>query len=242
MLHALHGNAGLPGDLAPWLTEFGWPFECWHLWKFLDEHPDARTLTGFAAAFQRAVDARGESGPRILLGYSLGARLALHVLAAAPAKWDAAILLSPHPGLTTSTEREERVRTDLNWAARFMRDDWSEVMQAWNAQPTLAGESVPQYDQRLVETWRREVALGFQGWSLAEQEDLRPQFPRIPCPVLWLTGLRDRKFTALAGEASPLLPRSEHHAIFGAGHRVHLDQPAAVAEKIQTFVQSLHIS
>jgi 2-succinyl-6-hydroxy-2,4-cyclohexadiene-1-carboxylate synthase len=237
MLHALHGNAGLPGDLAPLLAAVGHPAEAWHLWQFLDEHRGADSLWGFADAFQQEVDRRQDSGPRLLFGYSLGARLALHVLTRAPEKWDAAIVISPHPGLTGSDDREARMRVDQSWAVRFLRDDWNEVMHAWNSQPTLAGESVPQYDQLLVETWRREVAAGCNGWSLARQEDLRPKLASVKCPVLWITGARDEKFTTLAS-ACTRLPRGTHQTIPDAGHRPHLDQPDAVAEEIRAFLQS----
>ncbi len=239
MLNALHGNAGLPGDLAPLLAAIPARSEAWHLWQFLEKHPGAGTLWGFASEFQRAADARSDSSPRILLGYSLGARLAMHVLTTAPEKWDAAILISAHPGLISTEDREARLRTDQAWAVRFLRDNWRDVMQAWNAQPVFAGESMATQDQLLVEAWRPEVARGFDGWSLARQEDLRPKLSSIPCPVLWLTGERDEKFTTLAAAAFSALPRGEHHLIAGAGHRVHLDQPAEVARELWAFIERI---
>lgn len=237
MIHALHGNAGIPDDLAHILRESDHPFTAWHLWRFLDDHPGAGTLHGFAAAFQEEVDHTTDS-PRVLLGYSLGARLALHVLTAYPQRWDAAILLSPHPGLPGAAERAERLTVDQTWAVRFLRERWDEVMTAWNAQPVFSGESVPSHDQLLVETWRREVAFGFDAWSLGRQDDLRPLLPGVSCPVLWLTGERDEKFTGLAAEACPLLPRGRHKVIARAGHRVHLDQPAATAAQIRAFLSA----
>lgn len=235
MIHALHGNAGLPDDIIPLLSRTGLPFEAWHLWRLVDEWPGAATLSGFATAFQTAVDQRADR-PRVLFGYSLGARLALHVLTAFPDKWDAAVLLSAHPGLQNAEDRAARLALDQTWSVRFLREPWREVMAAWNAQPVLAGEAIPPHDQGLLETWRREIALAFNAWSLGRQDDLRPLLPVVKCPVLWLTGAKDEKFTALAAAACPLMPRSTHLVIPDAGHRVHLDQPAAVESAIGAFL------
>ncbi len=233
MIHALHGNAGLPDDLLPLLQAAGREFRAWHLWEWLRENPNGASLDGFATALNAAAGER----PRILLGYSLGARLALYTLTQQPQLWDAAILISAHPGLTNEYEREARQAVDHAWALRVRNEPWMELMEAWNTQPVLAGAGVPPWRQQLAEPWRAEIAQSFEVWSLSRQPDLRPLLPSVTCPVLWITGETDSKFTALAMEASALTPDSQHAVIPVAGHRVHLDQPAAVAEKIRNFLQ-----
>lgn len=227
MIHALHGNAGLPEDLLPLLHASGWEFRAWHLWRWIVENPGDLSFDGFSPALNSAAPA--DASPRILLGYSLGARLALHALTQPSSAWDAAILISPHPGLTDEKERGARLAHDQAWAVRFLRDPWNQVIAAWNAQPTLAGESVSRANQLLVETWRREVAAASDAWSLARQPDLRPRFPRVKCPVLWITGAKDEKFTALARECCPLLPGAQHVIIPAAGHRAYHDDETQAA-------------
>ncbi len=234
MIHALHGNAGLPDDLMPLLRAAGQPFQAWHLWRTLTDYPESATPGGFAVHLN-AMAARDPHRPRILLGYSLGARLALHALTQQPRLWDAAILISGHPGLRTATDRNARLVQDQAWAVRFLREPWPDVMASWNAQPVLAGETVPATDQRLVETWRHEIARASDAWSLARQADLRSNLPVLTCPVLWLTGSQDEKFTVLAGESCALLRHARHTVIPNAGHRVHLDQPDAVAAAVAAF-------
>lgn len=234
MIHALHGNAGLPDDLMPLLHAAGQPFQAWHLWRTLTDYPEAATLDGFAVHLN-AMASRDTRRPRILLGYSLGARLALHALTQQPQLWDAAILISGHPGLRTAEERAARLVQDQSWAVRFLREPWPDVMAAWNAQPVLAGETVPATDQRLIETWRHEIARASDAWSLARQADLRARLGTVSCPVLWLTGTLDEKFTALAAESCALLKHARHAVIPDAGHRAHLDQPDAVAALAADF-------
>lgn len=236
MIHALHGNAGLPDDLMPLLRAAGQPFQAWHLWRTLTDYPETATPDGFAVHLN-AMASRDAHRPRILLGYSLGARLALHALTQQPQLWDAAILISGHPGLSTADERAARLVQDQAWAVRFLREPWPAVMAAWNAQPVLAGETVPATDQRLVEMWRHEIARACDAWSLARQMDLRTRFAAVACPVLWLTGEDDEKFTALAAESCALMPHARHAVIPEAGHRVHLDQPQAAGHAIAAFLR-----
>ena len=217
MIEALHGNAGLPEDLLPLLHATGREYRAWHLWRWLEENPGAASFDGISASLNAAAGSR----PRVLLGYSLGARLALHALTQQPDTWDAAILISAHPGLTDEKERAARLVQDQSWAARFLHEPWSDVIAAWNAQPVLAGEPVSQDHQQQLETSRREVAIGFDAWSLARQPDLRPLLPAVPCPVLWITGEKDMKFTALGEECCALLPCARHFICPDAGHRAH---------------------
>ncbi len=235
MIHFLHGNAGLPDDLMPLVLAIGQRFHAWHLWHTLADHPEANSFDGFAKLLND-IAALDTHRPRVLLGYSLGARLALHALTQQPQLWDAAILISAHPGLRTDEERAARLRQDHVWSVRFLRDPWPDVMAAWNAQPVLAGETVPANDHRLTETWRRAIAHACDVWSLARQADLRPRLPSVQCPVLWITGARDKKFAALAADACTLLPHASHVIMPESGHRAHLDQPAAVAAEISGFL------
>ncbi len=233
MLHALHGNAGLPDDLLPLLRALNRPFHAWHLWQCQEEWPEASTLEGFARAFNAAT-LQETGGPRVLLGYSIGARLALHALIQAPEQWNAAILISPHPGLTEEIERQARLLHDRQWATRFLHESWDSVLDAWNAQPVLAGAGTT----RPPERWRGPIAQAFEGWSLGRQQDFRPLLSTLPLPVLWLTGMEDGKFTALAREAAPLLPRGRLVTLPGAGHRVHLDQQEATRAAVEDFLQT----
>jgi 2-succinyl-6-hydroxy-2,4-cyclohexadiene-1-carboxylate synthase len=89
-----------------------------------------------------------------------------------------------------------------------------------------------------LESWRPQLAQALEVWSLGQQQDLRPRLQAITCPVLWITGARDEKFTALAAGACPLLPRGVHLTVPDAGHRVHLDQPETVIREVRAFLQT----
>ena len=179
----------------------------------------------------------GEGGStitrRVLVGYSMGARLALHALLDG-GPWDAVVLVAPHPGLESELERAARRESDAEWAGRALTGDWREFLTLWNAQAVLAdsGRLPSVSDLR-----RREVARSFMDWSLGAQEPLWERLGEIQCPVLWCAGERDVKFRALAERALPLLPRGELWVAPGAGHRVPWDAPEAFAAKVGEFLE-----
>ncbi|MES2708775.1 MAG: alpha/beta fold hydrolase, partial [Verrucomicrobiota bacterium] len=173
--------------------------------------------------------------PRILLGYSLGARLALHALTTAPpGLWQAAILLAPHPGLPDPAERATRLAHDQTWADRTRLTPWPEVLNAWNAQPVLAGGPSPSAS----ESWRPEIAAAFEGWSLGHQPSLLPALAQTRIPLLWITGARDLKFTALAAQAAALSPHIRHHILPACGHRLLHQAPGEIRTLISRFLQN----
>ncbi|HEV8433755.1 MAG TPA: alpha/beta fold hydrolase, partial [Thermoanaerobaculia bacterium] len=71
-----------------------------------------------------------ETDERVLVGYSMGGRLALQALVA-NAAFDRAVIISA--GLNLEEGREERRARDEAWAKRFESDAWDEVMRDWNA-------------------------------------------------------------------------------------------------------------
>jgi len=71
----LHGAVGMAADWRG-LEWPGWGVRRVDLWRFLDCCP--MPLEAFGAALNR--EAAAGAGPRVLLGYSMGGRLALHAL------------------------------------------------------------------------------------------------------------------------------------------------------------------
>lgn len=172
---------------------------------------------------------------RVLVGYSMGARLGLHALLDG-GPWEAAVLVAPHPGLEVEAERVLRRASDAKWAARALRGDWRDFLAAWNSQPLLAASEVrPSVD----EGRRREVARSFVDWSLGAQEPLWERLGEIRCPVLWCVGERDEKFRALGERAVERLPRGELWVAPEAGHRVPWDAPEAFVARVGEFLERL---
>ena len=110
----LHGAAGMAADwrgFAKTLAATGIGSRAVDLWRFLECQP--MSLTEFGTALN--ADASGEvfrGSSRALLGYSMGGRLALHALLEKDHPWQAAVIISAHPGLESEPERADRRASD----------------------------------------------------------------------------------------------------------------------------------
>jgi 2-succinyl-6-hydroxy-2,4-cyclohexadiene-1-carboxylate synthase len=225
MIHCLHGAVG---SFRAWETlsqELNESVNALDLWRFFDHS----TPTLFEAGQLICEDAGFGD---VVLGYSMGGRLALHALIAKPEKWKAAIIVSAHPGLSLGIE--ERKEKDREWA-RFSKQNWPSFLHHWNNQDLLLSSPKTLHQADIKD--QEFVSQSFLHWSLGNQKDLRSDLPKITCPVLWITGGLDPKFTALAEEATALLPNSEHLIVRGSGHRVPWHQPDKFFTLVQTFLQ-----
>ena len=225
MIYCLHGAVG---NFKAWeilREDLGHSMKAVDLWRFFDQATPTLTEAGQSIC-------RAASSGDILLGYSMGGRLALQALLADPQKWKAAIIVSTHPGLVEG--QQERRTKDLKWAALSARD-WESFLREWNQQSVL--DSLPEGLHQADISDQKQVSQSFKNWSLGTQDDLRPELTKINCPVLWISGEHDPKFTTLAKEACELLPNSEHLVIKNSGHRAPWDQPSKFRAIINDFLK-----
>lgn len=206
MIHALHGAVGMADDWKGILPEA----RMWNLWALLENGEKSLAEAGEIIASE-AQD--GET----LIGYSMGGRLALHALLSKKCQWGNAIIISAHPGL--KEEREARLQSDEKWAS-LAEDDWTLFLERWNKQSVLNGPQFDWPDRAELRSHQHEIAKSFRCWSLGSQDDLRPRLREITCPVRWIVGEQDEKFTSLARETVPLIQNATLEVVLGAGHRV----------------------
>ena len=211
----MHGAVGQAADWQGFAVP-GWAVRRVDLWRFVACCP--LPIAEFGRALNE--EARATPGPRVLLGYSMGGRLALHALLEKDSPWDAAVIVSAHPGLESEEERAARRAADAEWAARALQMEWSDFLTAWNEQPVFDGEAISMADRRLLSTRKQEVARSFMDWSLGTQEPLWERLSEIKVPVLWAVGGRDEKFRTLGERAVSGIPGAKLAVLETAGHRV----------------------
>jgi 2-succinyl-6-hydroxy-2,4-cyclohexadiene-1-carboxylate synthase len=169
---------------------------------------------------------------RVLMGYSMGGRLALQALLDG-APFDRAVIVSA--GLNLETGREERRARDEAWARRFESDVWGDVIGDWNAQPVF-GAHVLRREERDYD--RAELARQLRENSPGLLPPLAARLHEIAIPVLWIAGQRDAPYVEIARRAVALLPKAELWICPDAGHRVPWEQPRAFAARLRQFVSA----
>ena len=171
-----------------------------------------------------------ETPRNVILGYSMGGRLALQALIEG-ASFDRAVIVSA--GLNLEEGREERRTRDEAWARRFESDPWDDVMRDWNAQPVFGGHAL-QRDERDYD--RRELARQLRENSPGVLPPLAPRLREIEIPLLWIAGEHDRAYVEIAKRAVSLLPNAELWICPNAGHRVPWEQPALFLDIVSAHV------
>lgn len=229
---ALSGFLGLPND---------WDFLQWNHCTAVDwQIFTLNSLSEWGKAFNQWIIQQDQS-PHILMGYSLGGRLALHAIIDQPQLWQAAIIISAHTGLIDSQERLIRQRRDLEWAKRFEKENWINLIEAWNAQEIFATDSFF-FNRQESDYQRIKLIQALVGGSLGNQANLHQQITSLSLPILWITGSQDYRYGQVAQSLTFSHPLSYWKSIEGAGHRVPWSKPQVFSKEITAFLKSLALS
>ena len=178
-------------------------------------------------------------GEAILLGYSMGGRIALYC--AFSGYFRALILESASPGLATSVEREQRRASDEALANRIEREGIEAFVNDWEQLPLFASQrSLPvehwnaQHTQRLNNR-AHGLTNSLRGIGTGVQPALHQCLPALTIPVLLITGELDGKFCATSQQMAQQLPKAQHQIVPDTGHTVHLEQPERFIKLVHDF-------
>ena len=198
-------------------------------------------LPATADLVTEAVTATTGSGPCSLLGYSLGARVALHVALGTDLALRHLIVIGATGGIEDPEARAGRrgrpmreVAADTSKAS----GDVDAFIARWVSGPMfarLAGTGVADVDER-----RRNSASGLASslrlCGTGTQEPLWDRVGSLGVPLLAMAGTDDVRFGAHAQRLAALAPTGVASLVPGGGHAVHLAQPRAVARIVSHWL------
>src|SRR5258707_10447276 len=248
MLHGFTGSAAGWGSHLETLAAYGWRVIALDLpGHGQSDAPDEPQLYALEYCQQYILAALQElgvsKGQAILLGYSMGGRIALYT--AFSGFFRALILESASPGVEDPAEREQRRISDEALAASIERDGVQAFIERWEKLPLFASQKTLPLESR--ETLRRQrlqnratgLAQSLRGVGLGVQPSLYARLPTLHIPVLLIAGELDTKFTAIARHMAQALPQSQLRIIPGAGHTIHLERPEEFVSLVRDFSLSL---
>lgn len=218
---ALHGFLGLPSD-----------------WSFLPEaeafpvfSPDSLRHEDFMS-WAQWFNGLNSMSASLLIGYSLGGRLALHALIEEPKNWQGAVIISANPGLNSEDLKQKRIKNDARWTEKFLQDPWNSLINEWNSQSIFKHET--SHPERKENDFnRKDLARAHAQWSLGKQKNLRGDISKLPMPILWIFGEHEK------GEIQLSHPKSKIWIAKEGGHRLLWTHKEALQEQIQRFKESL---
>jgi 2-succinyl-6-hydroxy-2,4-cyclohexadiene-1-carboxylate synthase len=203
------------------------------------EVPDGLDFTGTADALGH----RGGEG--IWVGYSMGARLALRLALDNPRFVDGLALVSGTAGSRTAGEREARQAADERQAQELERDGMDVFLERWLDQrlfETLPRDAAMLDDRRRGNTVQR-LAHQLRELGQGAQEPVWDRLGELSVPVLVVAGGYDRAYSETARRlASAIGSNAEVRIIDRAGHALHLEQPAALAHELASWIDAAGLS
>jgi len=177
----------------------------------------------------------------VLIGYSMGGRLALHFTKRFPHRIKKLIIVSSHYGLQDIEQKRLRYIKDLEWAEKLKTLKISDFLNEWYGQPVFDSIRAKKdiFESLLKRRQKQRVrALSqiLKGLSLAKQDSFLSNFPNFP-PTLFLCGKKDIKYQKLY---SKLLYYGDHiqvEEIEEVGHAPHLENKKLFTEVLQKHLK-----
>ncbi len=206
----------------------------------LPGHARASDPTGSFRDTVLAILRRLPPGVDEVIGYSLGGRLALGLVQAAPERFRAATIIAAHPGLADPGLRAARRTADSHWIRLLRHDGIEAFVQAWEVLPLFATQSrLPSAllaRQRLGRLGHRAegLASALERLGLAEMPDTWDDLVRFPGRLHWIVGGEDEKFLRIARQVTERRPATQLSVLKGIGHNPMLEAPELLARLLGT--------
>lgn len=191
--------------------------------------PEAVDLPDRLTFEETALELGALHGEAEYVGYSLGGRLCLRLALERPSLVSRLVLMSASPGIAAEAERARRRAADEEWAQLVERDGVGTFYERWLAQPIFAGLSNPGRAMGSRERRQHVITHGLRGLGQGAMEPLWDRLHELAMPVTLIVGALDEKYTSIAAAMCERIDDATMHAVAGAGHAVHLEEPAGVA-------------
>jgi pimeloyl-ACP methyl ester carboxylesterase len=171
----------------------------------------------------------------VLVGHSMGGKLAQYLAADRPAGLSGLVLVAPSPPLPLPLATAQR------YAMTHAYDDAASI-DATLDRVLTAGPLPPALRSQVVEDSLRGAPAAKRAWPHgAMAEDITDRARRIDVPVTVVSGELDRVDppAALLTHLLPFIPHAVLETVAGRGHLLPLEAPQAVAHAIRRFVDDL---
>jgi 2-succinyl-6-hydroxy-2,4-cyclohexadiene-1-carboxylate synthase len=188
----------------------------------------------------REIAAAGEG--RLLVGYSLGGRLALRAALRAPERYLGVVTVGATAGIDEPSLRSTRAEADERLAAWIEAAPIEDIVGVWERQPLFADQS-----EALVEAQRpgrlaQDPAALAMILRTAGQGVLEPVWHELlflELPLVAIAGARDEGYVRAAKRIADTAPRGRAEIVEEAGHAVQLQRPDEVARVLEGLLDEV---
>jgi 2-succinyl-6-hydroxy-2,4-cyclohexadiene-1-carboxylate synthase len=207
--------------------------------ELLPERYPSTLLDHAEHSFEGRMREIAESGADVLVGYSLGGRLALRAAMRSPESVNALVLVGATAGIEEGPLRVQRAEADEKLASWMEAMPIEDIVSLWERQPLFADQSDVLVDEQRpgrLSHDPRSLALLLRTAGQGILEPVWHDLRALEVPLLAVAGARDEGYTAAAKRIARVAPNARAAIVEEAGHAAHLQQPAAVAALITGFL------
>jgi 2-succinyl-6-hydroxy-2,4-cyclohexadiene-1-carboxylate synthase len=183
------------------------------------------------------IAAAGEGA--VLVGYSLGGRLALRAVLRERPRFAGLVTVGATAGIDDPATRSARAEADDRLASWMEVAPIEDIVAVWERQPLFADQS-----ETLVEAQRAgrlaqdplELAALLRSAGQGVLDPVWHELLEFELPLLAIAGARDEGYSTAARRLADTAPRGRAAIVEDAGHAPHLQQPDAVARLLADFL------
>jgi len=217
----------------------------------LPGHGRTRTADPARATVERTADDLArilgtlDALPAHVLGYSLGARIALRLAVAHPRVVARLVLESPSAGIRDEDGRRARRAADEALAARIEHGGIEAFTAEWERNPVFATHHVlpptAAARQRAIRLRNDpfRLAASLRGAGQGAMEPLHDRLAGITAPTLVIAGALDDIGRPRAELVAAGIPGAHLAVVGGAGHTPHLERPRDFRRLALDFLQEV---
>ncbi|NNF64985.1 MAG: alpha/beta fold hydrolase [Acidimicrobiia bacterium] len=188
---------------------------------------------------------RAVEAPRMLIGYSMGGRLALNVALDHPQLVDRLVLVSTGSGIDDDTLRSARRDSDGELADRLETMSIEDFLDEWLNNPIVAlppsMSDARVHADRAMRSANQPTRLAAALRSLGQgcAPPLSERLGELSMPTLLVSGAKDAKYTEAMAHMATLIPIATHVVIEDAPHNVVAVSPAELTTAIHLWEAQL---
>lgn len=177
-----------------------------------------------------------------LMGYSMGARIALSYALEYESEIKGLILESGSVGIASDAERAERRKADEDLAVHIENHDGAWFATRWAEAPIFESQKqlLPAVTElihlRRAHNSPYALACTLRGSGQGVMPYVGDKLERFSVQGLYVSGALDTKYTTIGRDVFGKLPNFKHVIVEGAGHNVHIEKPQMFEQAVLDFL------
>jgi 2-succinyl-6-hydroxy-2,4-cyclohexadiene-1-carboxylate synthase len=177
----------------------------------------------------------------ILVGYSMGGRVALSYAIKYPDDIKGLVLESSSAGIKNDTERNKRYEEDLKLIEFISSHTMEEFIDFWqdqemfNTQRRFSNDKLKRLKKIKYNNSKIGLMNTLRGFSTGIMPPLHDKLKTIPTKVILISGELDTKYTFINSKIVRGFHKAKHKVVKNSGHNTHLEEPKRFVEIITNY-------